>query len=66
MLFPKLTGQIYELFFNPQNLSQKIKERKTQPFECECGCAIVWDGKARHLRSKKHINLMTQKEEQKE
>lgn len=28
MLFPKLTGQIYELFFNSQNLSQKIKERK--------------------------------------
>ena len=24
----KLTGQIYEQFFNPQNLSQKIKERK--------------------------------------
>ena len=43
---------------------EKIKERKTQPFLCECGCTINWDEKARHRKSKKHINLMEQKQEQ--
>ena len=43
---------------------EKIKERKTQPFLCECGCTIKWDEKARHRKSQKHINLMKQKEEQ--
>jgi hypothetical protein len=44
---------------------EKIKERKTQPFLCECGCTIKWDEKARHKKTQKHINLMSQKEEQK-
>ena len=39
---------------------EKIKERKTQPFLCECGCTIQWDEKARHKRSKKHLKLMEQ------
>ena len=43
---------------------EKIRERKTQPFLCECGCTINWDEKARHRKSKKHINLMEQKQEQ--
>ncbi len=43
---------------------EKIKERKTQPFTCECGCTINWDEKARHKKSQKHINLMKEKEEQ--
>ena len=43
---------------------EKIKERKTKPFVCECGCTIKWDGRARHIKSKNHINLMLQKEEQ--
>ena len=42
---------------------EKIKERKTQPFLCECGCTINWDEKARHRKSKKHINLMEQQEQ---
>jgi len=43
---------------------EKIKERKTQPFLCECGCTIKLDEKARHRKSQKHINLMKPKEEQ--
>ena len=43
---------------------EKIKEKKTQPFLCECGCTIKWDDKARHRKTQKHINLMSQKEEQ--
>jgi len=40
------------------NYYQQTKEIKKQPFNCECGCIIQLTEKARHQRSKKHINLM--------
>jgi len=38
------------------------KERRTKPFNCECGCTIQLTDKARHQRTKKHMDLMTSKE----
>jgi hypothetical protein len=37
------------------------KERISQPFNCECGCIIKMDKKARHHRTQKHIDLMQAK-----
>lgn len=39
----------------------KIKEHKTQPLKCDCGCTIQYTEKARHQRTKKHIELMKNK-----
>ena len=47
-----------------ENNKDSIKEKKTKPFNCECGCIVQWDLKARHKKSQKHINLMKQKEEE--
>ena len=33
-----------------------IKEYRATPFHCECGSVVRWNDKARHFRSKKHIN----------
>lgn len=37
---------------------EKILESQRIPFVCECGCSIQKAEKARHQRSKKHIELM--------
>lgn len=37
---------------------EKIKEKKTLKFICECGLTLCYNHKARHLRTKKHENLM--------
>jgi ribosome-interacting GTPase 1 len=36
---------------------QKIKEQRTEPILCECGCTIQSIGKRMHQRSKKHLNF---------
>jgi len=39
---------------------EEIKERKSRTFTCDCGSTLRFEDKARHFRSKKHINY-TQK-----
>ena len=39
----------------------KIKERKLIKIVCECGCEIRKEGKASHLRTEKHKELMALK-----
>lgn len=53
--------KVYMTKYNQDN-KEKIKERDKQPFNCECGCIVQLTEKSRHQRSKKHINLMTSKE----
>ena len=38
--------------------AEKIKQRKTSEYTCECGSIIQIDGKAKHQRTKKHINYL--------
>ena len=41
---------------------ERIKERKTTTlFVCECGCEVKKEGKANHLRTEKHNELMALK-----
>ena len=35
-----------------------IKERRKEKIVCECGLLIIKDSKARHQRTKKHIDKM--------
>jgi hypothetical protein len=51
----KESDRVYRL-----NNLDKIKERKTAPYICECGCTIQWDKKARHLKTKKHLTLINE------
>lgn len=39
----------------------KIKERKSIKYICECGIESLYEGKARHERSQRHINFIQQK-----
>jgi hypothetical protein len=41
---------------------QKIKQYKTQPFQCDCGSTIQLDAKARHCKSKKHQQWVEENE----
>ena len=43
---------------------EKITEQRKLSIDCECGCKILNDSKARHLRSKKHLNNMKLKLEE--
>ncbi len=43
---------------------ESIKEKRSIPCLCECGCTVQKSGLPRHRRTKTHINLMEQKEEQ--
>ena len=44
-----------------QNNKDKIKARKSEKITCVCGCVICHGDKARHCKSKKHIDLMNNK-----
>ena len=48
-----------------QDNREKIIEQRKLYIDCECGCKILNDSKARHQRSKKHINRIKLKEESK-
>jgi hypothetical protein len=37
---------------------EKIKETRKEKITCECGCIISKSKKSRHIKSKKHINLI--------
>ena len=39
----------------------KNKDKYKQPYECECGSTICYGQKARHFRSKTHLNLISNK-----
>jgi hypothetical protein len=41
----------------------KIKEQKSVPFKCDCGSCFRIDDKARHERTKKHLNYLASKTE---
>ena len=43
---------------------EENKDKLFQIYTCECGCILRWDGKSKHNKSQKHINLMKQKEGQ--
>lgn len=40
----------------------KIKERDSQPYTCECGSVVRIAEKARHFKSKKHQEFIAQKD----
>ena len=42
-----------------ENNKHIINERKKEKVICECGCEICKDGLNRHMKSKKHIDLMS-------
>jgi hypothetical protein len=50
----------YMTKYNEEN-KEKLKERDKRPFTCECGCTVQHAEKARHQRSKKHIEIMKNK-----
>jgi len=39
-----------------------IKEYKQQIITCECGCKVKKNGFSKHLKTKKHINLISNKQ----
>jgi hypothetical protein len=45
---------------------EKVALRRSRRGTCECGIDICIDSKARHCRSLTHINLMKQKEQEKQ
>jgi len=44
-----------------ENNKDKIKARKSEKITCECGCVIGRGSLASHCKSKKHIDLMNNK-----
>jgi hypothetical protein len=44
--------------------AEKIKEKKAQTFTCECGCSLTIVAKSRHIKTKKHLDLMEAKNAQ--
>jgi len=42
---------------------EKIKERKSEPFKCDCGSCFRINDRARHERTKKHLNYLASKTE---
>jgi hypothetical protein len=60
----KIKLKEYNLEYKKEKKEQ-IKQQQSQPFLCACGCTIQKQEKNRHQRTQKHINLMSQKEEQK-
>jgi hypothetical protein len=43
---------------------EKINEKRSEKFDCDCGGKYTQNHKARHLKSKKHIDFTQQQEEQ--
>ena len=39
-----------------QQYREENKDKLFHIYTCECGCNIRWDGKSKHIKSKKHIN----------
>ena len=50
-------GKQYSKHYREQN-SIKILEKANEKIECECGCMIVRSHIARHIKTKKHIELL--------
>jgi hypothetical protein len=44
-----------------ENNKTKIKERKSVKHTCDCGATFAYDSKARHEKSKTHINYVSKK-----
>ena len=44
-----------------QDHKEEALQRKSTPFECECGCVVRWSGKARHFQTKKHLDYIQNK-----
>lgn len=44
-----------------ENNKKIISEKNKEKIECECGCEISKKNLAKHMKSKKHIQLMSQK-----
>ena len=40
-------------------IKQKIKDRRSQVIQCQCGTNYTYGHKSRHLKSKKHINFIS-------
>lgn len=45
--------------YNEAN-KERITEQQKQPFECACGSIIRYDNKARHEKSKRHLQWLKQ------
>lgn len=47
----------YHIHYNKIN-KEYIKQQKSKPYQCECGSIVSTTHKAKHFRSKKHINFI--------
>jgi len=52
-----LIGKKY-YYSHPEKIKEKYQRRKKRFFECECGSITKIAEKARHFRTKKHINYI--------
>ena len=48
--------------YNEKN-KEKIRERESKPYECECGLTIRQDTKSRHFKTLKHLDFLNNKEQ---
>ena len=49
-----------------QENKDKIREKQTRPFYCDCGSICQWNVKGRHLKSQKHQDWLKQQGNQEE
>jgi hypothetical protein len=59
----KKDKQLYDNEYRQAN-KEEIKIRRTSRITCSCGCDIIKDSQARHLRSAKHQELLILKQNQ--
>ena len=43
---------------NREQNKDKINERSSKPYHCECGVVVRWNVKARHFKTKKHCEYI--------
>ena len=43
-----------------QNNKEAIKQKANEKFSCECGGCYTTTNKARHIKTKKHLNFINQ------
>ena len=44
-----------------ENNKERIKQRNNQPYQCECGSTIRYNGKSTHFKTKKHQRYLSTK-----
>jgi hypothetical protein len=55
----KNNKEYFKEYYENNKEYQKQREKQKEKIICECGCEIIKRNLLRHLKSKKHINLMS-------